>query len=421
MHIRWLIHAEKSGIGALQLAVCALGRSLLRAATLAASGHQRMFSARGVRMHALRLGALVLQCLLGLSCFLDESPTRRAYPGKSADSVSKPSPFVPRDIEVPGRAARAGSSGSSGQPVTSTRPSVPQATADAGAMTAQGTPPDTQAMTDAGAPPLPDAGAVRDAGSANGNDAQIAQDASDSRTRDADVAQDAAAPSDMQLPQPIHRYDFSGNDRVVVDRIGDADAELRGSAQLTGSGEVQLGATEQDAVALPSGTLAGMQSFTMIGWLTVRSNECWQRLVDFLYYSEQTSPDGQVATQASRLYLTPISCPDGLPTAGYVTQQSVARAQGGEPLSDQPKSLMLGGMFDARRQRLQLIVDGVVEAEVTAQINHRQLERARARLGTSFDNSHPVLKGNISEFRIYAQTLDAETIRELARRGPDLL
>jgi hypothetical protein len=295
----------------------------------------------------------------------------------------------------------------------SMRPSAPQATTDAGAKTAQPATPSTQVMFDAGAPPLRDASAD----SAKANDAHIAEDASHPPPRDAEVAEDAAAP----LPQPIHRYDFSGSERVVADRVGEANAELRGNARLTGSGEVQLGETEQDAVALPTGMLAGMQAFTMVGWLTVSSDECWQRLVDFFYYSEQTSQDGQVTSLASRLYLTPISCPDGLPTAGYATQQSRARAQGGQPLNEARRTMMLGAMYNARRQRLQLIVDGVIEAEVTAQIDQRQLQRARVRLGTSYDHSHPVLKGSISEFRIYAQTLDAATISELARRGPDHL
>ena len=367
-------------------------------------------------MHALRLCALVLQCLFCFSCLLDESPTHRGTSSiQRSDSERMVHPFVPRD---PGLLARvqAGSKAPAVQPIASMQPSMPQATTDAGARPAQSMQP-----MDAGAPPLRDAGAMLDADSAKAHDAQAAQDASDPLMRDAAVAEDAAAPMGMLLPQPIHRYDFSGSGTVVVDRIGEANAELRGNAQLTGSGEAQLGATEQDAVALPTGILAGMQAFTMIGWLTVRSDECWQRLVDFYYYSEQMSQDGQVMTQASRLYLTPISCPDGLPTAGYATQQARARAQGGQPLSAERRTMMLGAMYDAKRQRLQLIVDGVIEAEIAAQINLRQLERARARLGTSYDNSHPVLKGTISEFRIYAQTLDAATIRELARRGAEQL
>lgn len=371
-------------------------------------------------MHALRFGALVLQCLFCLSCFLDESPTvRRANTIQSSDTASTSRSFVPREPRVRAQ-VQAGSEAPPVQPVVSMRPTIPQVTSDAGAKTVQ-PPPSTQVMVNAGAPPLRDAGAVLDAEPAKAVDAQITQDASGPPMRDAEVAEDAAAPMGMLLPQPIHRYDFSGSEPVVIDRIGEANGELRGSARLTGSGEVQLGETEQDAVALPTGMLAGMQAFTMIGWLTVRSDECWQRLVDFFYYSEQTSQDGQTTTQGSRLYLTPISCPDGLPTAGYTTQQSRARAQGGQPLTEERRSMMLGVMYNARQQRLRLIVDGVIEAEITAQINLRQLERSRARLGTSFDNSHPVLKGTISEFRIYAQTFDAATIREIARRGSDRL
>lgn len=368
-------------------------------------------------MHALRLCALVVSSLLCFSCFLDESP---AHGGSKATNTSASAtttrhPFVPREPAASTHDVQAGANAAPAQPVMSMRPGIPQATIDAGADPATPpTTPGTPVAFDAGAPPLRDAAVGRDAQSSTAQDAQAP------RIRDAEVAQDAEAVM-ATPPQPIHRYDFSGSERVAVDRIGEANGELRGNARLTGSGEVQLGETQQDAVALPTGILNGVQELTMLGWLTVHSNVCWQRLADFFYYSEQTSPEGQITTQASRLYLTPISCPDGLPTAGYATQQSRARAQGGQALMDGRRTMMLGATYDARRQRLQLIVDGVIEAELTVQINQRQLARARARLGATVDNSHPVLNGSISEFRIYAQALDAATIREIARRGPDRL
>jgi hypothetical protein len=70
---------------------------------------------------------------------------------------------------------------------------------------------------------------------------------------------------------------------------------------------------------------------------------------------------------------------------------------------------------------LQLIVDGVVRQQSRVPINLRELARARGGFGRSYSADDPALNGSISEFRIYAQTLDAATLTELARRGPDQL
>lgn len=376
-------------------------------------------------MLALRVCAVVVPCLLACGCLLDESPAVTGSSTGSATSTdSVRGTFVPRDpgTWVRTRMMDAGHPSSTASSQSSLEDPV-HATLDAAAPAAQITRDAGEALTrdaQVTADAARDAQIASDASADAASDAQVTSDASTAATSDARVALDASAPAAPAPPLPVHEYDFSGQGRVVVDRIGGADGELRGRAFLDGNGSVQLGQSPEDGVTLPRGLLTDLSAFTVLGWLDVRSEDCWQRLVDFTWVMQRPGMDGQPRAQGSALYLTPNACPDRLPTAGYLTETSHDQAQSVRPLR-RPQRMLLGAMYDAASERLQLIVNDSIAAETPAAIDLDELWRASAALGASYTGDDPALQGSIHEFRIYAQTLDAATLAEIVRRGPDQL
>jgi hypothetical protein len=367
-------------------------------------------------------------CLLGAGCSLDQSPlgaSGNSGQGVTVDQTGKRG-FTPRD---PGRSNVQSDSADAGAQTPATDPTDNNsATLDASTPT---TPPRAGARApqaprsddDAAAPAAPRDAAVppqqpaQDAGVPAVVDAAVpAPDAAPAST-DSGVVVDAAPPAVPAPPSPTHRYDFSGTGRVADDLIGTADAELQGRAFMAGGGSVMIGNTNEDAVDLPTGILAGHTSFTILGWLETRTMDCAQTLFVFGYYRE-----GQRnSQQLSALYLTPFTCPGGGPSVNYLTErsnQSVAAPALTTPIGTQ---VMLGAMYDGTTEELSLIVDGVVVQRETVPLQMRELSRALASLGRSNNQNERPLGGSISEFRMYDRTLDDATLAEIARRGPDQL
>ncbi|HTU64125.1 MAG TPA: LamG-like jellyroll fold domain-containing protein, partial [Polyangiales bacterium] len=227
---------------------------------------------------------------------------------------------------------------------------------------------------------------------------------------------DVGPPPPAALPQPIHRYEFEGEARVALDSIGGAHGELQGRAYMAGMGEVQLGGMYEDAVVLPPRIMMGVQSFTMLGWMVPRTEECTQRLFEFIYYRE-----GQQRTQVSALYLAPYACPDSRPAVGYLTERGITNVVSDQALNGAREQVLLGAMYDANTQELALIVNGVIAQRATAMIQPRELTASQGSLGRSSPEGESPFGSSIAEFRIYNQTLDETTLAEIARRGPDQL
>ena len=348
-------------------------------------------------------------------CFLDETPRRPASSSSSsaAQSDAGKRGFVPRDPgpvrtqNVDGATTDPGSSDptGSGDPVDASTPNVtPMLDAQvAPAIDAQVTP-----LVDARVVPVADTGTTPPVAA---NDAQVAP-AVDAMT----PAVDAGPPPPAALPQPIHRYEFEGAARVALDSIGDAHGELQGRAYMAGMGEVQLGGMYEDAVVLPPRIMQGVKSFTMLGWMVPRTEECTQRLFEFIYFRE-----GQQRTQVSALYLAPYACPDNRPAVGYLTERGITNVVSDVPLTGAREQVLLGAMYDANTQELQLIVNGAIVQRTNAMIQPRELASSQGSLGRSSPEGESAFGSSIAEFRIYDQTLDELTLAELARRGPDQL
>lgn len=354
-------------------------------------------------MLALRYCAFAVLCSHAVGCFLDETPaTGRLGHAATGGMRASRSGFVPREPDrSTSRPDAETTDANTAQPSAS--PPIARVDSPMQAATPTGV---SRVATDAGKP-----------------DAQVARDAAMSPMIDAQIAPTGpTTPFVGTPPRPVHRYEFSGRGRVAIDSIADADGELLGSTSLDGSGAVQLDGSAENAVTLPSGVLSGLSAFTVIGWLELRSDECWQHFVDFTYSYEQPAQDGsgRTITRMSALYLTPRGCPEGFPIAGYVTEQGRVRVTSDEEVV-WSRRFMLGMMYESTTRTLSVIVDGVVQQQATVPLNLRELARARGTLGRSYYPDDPTLNGSINELRIYAGALDGATLAEIARRGPDQL
>jgi hypothetical protein len=218
----------------------------------------------------------------------------------------------------------------------------------------------------------------------------------------------------LALPEPIRRYSFSGSGQVVPDAAGGSDALLRGNVVLDGAGAVSLPGQGEGFVELPSDLLNESASFTVLVWLSVRSDACWQRALDLLH----TQPSN-AGTLITSLFLTPYGCPDGLPTLGYVAGNAKFHLNGESAITGDGL-VQLGASYSARSQTLRLIVNGVVHKEQSVPVDVRTLHRARSVLGRS-DFGDPQLDGAITELRVYASRLEPEELAEVYARGPDAL
>jgi len=220
----------------------------------------------------------------------------------------------------------------------------------------------------------------------------------------------------LPLPEPIRRYSFSGGgSHVVPDAAGGSDALLRGNAMLDGAGAVSLPGQGEGFVELPSDLLSEATSFTVLVWLSVRSDACWQRALDLLH--SQPSNAGPLTTS---LFLTPYGCPDGSPMLGYVAGNANYHLSAESAFAAGDGLVQLGASYSARSQTLRLIVNGVVHQEQSVPVDVRTLHRARGVLGRS-DFGDPQLDGAITELRVYERRLEPPELAEIYARGPDAL
>ena len=376
--------------------------------------------------HALAQGvcSAVAVCTVA-GCFLDESPRRETSksPASSERRDGGQRGFVPRDPgpvrtqNVDAAITNAGSGGPTG-PTAAVDGSMPSVNPMTDAQVAPGVDVDARVpqALDAQAPPPAAAGASAPVPSIDGG-VIPAQDASTPAV-DAQVSPvtDAGPQLPAALPQPILRYAFEGTGRVALDSIGEAHGELQGRAFMNDMGEVQLGGMYEDGVVLPPRVLQRVRSFTMLGWMVPRTEECTQRLFEFIYFRE-----GEQRAQVSALYLAPYACPDYLPALGYLTERNHFNIVSDQPLEAPNDQVLLGAMYDETTQELQLIVNGAVVQRMTVPIQPRELSSSQGSLGRSSPEGQSAFGSSIAEFRIYDQTLDEATLAEIARRGPDQL
>jgi hypothetical protein len=287
-------------------------------------------------------------------------------------------------------------------------PNVPIHRADAGARV-------DASIPVGNAPPVAPRPAETDAGSDAGVQAEPRLDAGLAPEEPLlDASNTLPPPVALPLPPPIHRYSFSGGGINVPDLAGGTDAIVRGKAQLDGLGAVSFPGQSDSFVELPNGLLDDVTSFTVLVWLSARSDPCGQRALNLFYTQESNT-----GTLLTSLFLAPHGCPSGLPSVGYLTPGASYNLFGETAIANS-ELMLLGASYSARSQTLRLIVNGVVQEEQSVPVDVRMLQRARGTLGRS-QLEHPQLQGTISELRIYASRLEPNELQEIYARGPDAL
>jgi len=210
------------------------------------------------------------------------------------------------------------------------------------------------------------------------------------------------------------RYDFEGLGAVVEDRVGEADALVRGGAALDATGGLSLDGVD-DYVDMPNGVLSSRRSATIMAWLRWDGGPCWQRIFDF--GSTDTGED-QSGRATTSLFLTPASCPGQVLTSMTERdedQQAVSASQG----LPTDRTIQVALVLDGESAQSSLFVDGVREA--TAPNGHlmADLNDVNNWLGRSQWVQDNYLTARYEELRIYDGALSDVEIAELAERGAD--
>lgn len=215
----------------------------------------------------------------------------------------------------------------------------------------------------------------------------------------------------------VLRYDFLGAGTTLEDRVGSANGRVRGGAVLNESGELSLDGYD-DYVDLPNGTLASLESATLVAWLTWKGGVCWQRVFDFGHNDMGEDQQGNAVTS---LFVTLATCPSGR-LAGMAElpsgQQFVAAADAVVPTSS---TVQVALSFDAVSSLLTLYLDGVRVAETKAGFSLAELGDENAWLGRSQWVQDYFAKVRYDEFRVYDRALTRSEIKGLHTRGPDRL
>jgi hypothetical protein len=210
------------------------------------------------------------------------------------------------------------------------------------------------------------------------------------------------------------RYDFEGSGTVVEDRVGEADAVIRGGAALDTAGGLSLDGYD-DYVDMPNGVLSSRRSVTIMAWLRWDGGPCWQRVFDF---GSTDAGEGQVGRATTSLFLTPAACPNGVAlsmTEREADQQAVAASQS----MPTGRTIQVVLVLDGDNGQSALFIDGVREATAPNAHLMADLNDVNNWLGRSQWVQDNYLSARYDELRIYDGALRDQEIAALAERGPD--
>lgn len=249
-----------------------------------------------------------------------------------------------------------------------------------------------------------------DGGDPNRAEGDAAPDVSrDGGEQDASSATDASVdPGGLLL-----RYDFSGTGTLVMDRVGTHHGQIRGGAALDGSGALTFDGVD-DFVDMPNGLISGLQSVTVMAWVSWTGGPCWQRVFDF---GSSSGGEGNSGNATSAFSLSPASCPSYIVTGLFESAGGLHAVDG--------HALSVGALtqvalsFDGARGALTLFVNGAVAAESTVPYPLSDVDDVNNWIGRSQWIQDNYLWGRVDEFRIYGGALTSEEVAALHTRGPD--
>jgi hypothetical protein len=261
---------------------------------------------------------------------------------------------------------------------------------------------------------LPDAQADEFTAPADDGGTPSLRAAHDARVASA-IDQDASAGGYGGTAQPaslILRYDFSGRGLALIDRVGARPARMLGGAELDGSGTLALDGVD-DYVDLPEGTLASLESVTVVAWMVLREGACRQPLFGFGESKTRLSGSARADDTPAALSVSLSSCPlaDGgvePPTDGLTSGTfSIAR----------DRSFQIALSYDAAHALKTLYVNGlrVSEGPIRYALSELGQGACLGRIPASKDYS----RASYDEFRVYDGALTRAQVFELYLRGPD--
>lgn len=231
----------------------------------------------------------------------------------------------------------------------------------------------------------------------------------------------AGGASEPTLDSLIHRYDFEGTGTVLIDRVGGKDGDIRGGAELTGTGWLTLDGND-DYVALPAGLISSLTSMTIAVWVEWNSvaSRCWQRIFDF--GNNDAGVQGDAGNVTSAIVLTPSDCPH------HSVSALLDFADGGQSIRATQTlpadvSTFVALVFSNPEERFELYLDGarVAGDETRPARLLQEIDDVNNWLGRSqwIQDQVVFFRGSYDEFRIYDRGLSAAEIAHLAERGPD--
>lgn len=228
------------------------------------------------------------------------------------------------------------------------------------------------------------------------------------------------APMNFPTSGLIANFDFeNGAGTTVADKARGMDATLSDAAMWSTTGRNGAGIKLNGAspatqfVTLPSGTLTGVDDFTISAWIKLAGNPAWARIYDI--------GNGLADPQNRFMYLTTSGF-----TTGGVSDGIHASSYGGSATNENVtatstflptgvwKHIALVGSGGNRT----LYIDGFPAAEVAngPTVAPREMEPigTSSWIGKSRFASDPGFPGEMDEFRIYNRVLTASEIGDLA-------
>ena len=242
----------------------------------------------------------------------------------------------------------------------------------------------------------------------------------DASTSDASPPQDARTHGDADVAPPVPsvglalRYDFGGTGARVLDRIGDAHAEVLGGAQLDEQGGLTLDG-ENDYVDMPNGIVSRLDSASFVVWLEWLGTLCWQRVFDF---GISDAGEGRVGNAVTSLFMTPESCGRDVFMVSAEFSGAMHNLFDDAPLPRE-RPIQVALTIDVERDAMTMFIDGARVAQGAAAFRLRDIDDRNNWLGRSQWVQDLMMNARYDEFRIYDRALSESEVAALYARGPD--
>lgn len=206
----------------------------------------------------------------------------------------------------------------------------------------------------------------------------------------------------------VARYSFTQD---LKDSVGTRHGQLKGTANVA---DHQLVLDGEGWAELPGGLVTSLSNATVELWFTYQRNGSWVRVYDFGSTNDQ-------GLGARCWYFTP-DCPAGARTTfsntdpGYSYEETV-------DTTTLPENVMthVVVVYDGKAKTARLYVNGKLIGESAMTVQLSDIGDQHLYLGKSSYNSDKLLKGGITEFRIYNSPLSEEQVQLNYERGPDVL